>query len=37
MKEDSRSLYLDNLKLFLTVLVIFHHSGQAYNLFHLSN
>ena len=30
MNENSRSLYLDNLKLFLTVLVIFHHSGQAY-------
>lgn len=30
MNENSRSLYLDNLKLFLTLLVIFHHAGQAY-------
>ena len=30
MNENSRSLYLDNLKLFLTVLVVFHHAGQAY-------
>ena len=26
----SRKHYLDNLKVFLTVLVIFHHAGQAY-------
>ena len=25
-----RQYYLDNLKVFLTVLVIFHHAGQAY-------
>ena len=25
-----RLSYLDNLKVFLTVLVIFHHAGQAY-------
>jgi fucose 4-O-acetylase-like acetyltransferase len=25
-----RLLYLDNLKVYLTVLVIFHHAGQAY-------
>lgn len=25
-----RKFYLDNLKIFLTVLVIFHHAGQAY-------
>ena len=25
-----RYYYLDNLKVFLTVLVIFHHAGQAY-------
>ena len=25
-----RLLYLDNLKVCLTVLVIFHHAGQAY-------
>ena len=30
MNENSRSLYLDNLKLFLTLLVIFHLAGQAY-------
>lgn len=30
MNENSRCLYLDNLKLFLTVLVVFHHAGQAY-------
>ena len=28
--ETKRLYYLDNLKVFLTVLVIFHHSGQAY-------
>ena len=27
---DNRLYYLDNLKVFLTVLVIFHHAGQAY-------
>ena len=27
---DNRLCYLDNLKVFLTVLVIFHHAGQAY-------
>lgn len=26
----SRKYYLDNLKVFLTILVIFHHAGQAY-------
>ena len=26
----TRKYYLDNLKVFLTVLVIFHHAGQAY-------
>ena len=26
----NREYYLDNLKVFLTVLVIFHHAGQAY-------
>lgn len=26
----SRKFYLDNLKIFLTLLVIFHHAGQAY-------
>ena len=26
----SRLNYLDNLKVFLTALVIFHHAGQAY-------
>ena len=26
----NRQYYLDNLKVFLTVLVIFHHAGQAY-------
>ena len=25
-----RQYYLDNLKVFLTALVIFHHAGQAY-------
>ena len=25
-----RSYDLDNLKVFLTVMVIFHHAGQAY-------
>ena len=32
MKEKTmkRLLYLDNLKVCLTVLVIFHHAGQAY-------
>ena len=29
-KKASRQYYLDNLKVFLTVLVIFHHAGQAY-------
>jgi hypothetical protein len=28
--KASRQYYLDNLKVFLTVLVIFHHAGQAY-------
>ena len=28
--KDNRLYYLDNLKVFLTVLVIFHHAGQAY-------
>lgn len=27
---NNRNFYLDNLKVFLTVLVIFHHAGQAY-------
>ena len=27
---ENRLYYLDNLKVFLTVLVIFHHAGQAY-------
>jgi len=27
---NQRTFYLDNLKVFLTVLVIFHHAGQAY-------
>lgn len=27
---NAREHYLDNLKVFLTVLVIFHHAGQAY-------
>ena len=27
---SDRKCYLDNLKVFLTVLVIFHHAGQAY-------
>ncbi len=27
---SNREYYLDNLKVFLTVLVIFHHAGQAY-------
>lgn len=27
---NNRNLYLDNLKVWLTVLVIFHHAGQAY-------
>ena len=26
----NRLYYLNNLKVFLTVLVIFHHAGQAY-------
>ena len=30
MNKNNRLLYLDNLKVFLTVLVIFHHAGQAY-------
>ena len=28
--KDNRQYYLDNLKVFLTVPVIFHHAGQAY-------
>lgn len=28
--KTKRDYYLDNLKIFLTVLVIFHHAGQAY-------
>ena len=28
--KAARQYYLDNLKVFLTVLVIFHHAGQAY-------
>ena len=28
--NKKRLLYLDNLKVCLTVLVIFHHAGQAY-------
>ena len=28
--SKKRLLYLDNLKVCLTVLVIFHHAGQAY-------
>jgi len=28
--NNQRTFYLDNLKVFLTVLVIFHHAGQAY-------
>ena len=28
--NKNRLLYLDNLKVCLTVLVIFHHAGQAY-------
>lgn len=28
--KKKRLLYLDNLKVCLTVLVIFHHAGQAY-------
>ena len=28
--NEQRQYYLDNLKVFLTVLVIFHHAGQAY-------
>ncbi len=27
---SGRQYYLDNLKVWLTVLVIFHHAGQAY-------
>ena len=30
MATQNRQYYLDNLKVFLTVLVIFHHAGQAY-------
>lgn len=30
-KPAWREWYLDNLKVFLTVLVIFHHAGQAYS------
>ena len=29
---DNRLYYLDNLKVFLTVLVIFHHAGRAYGI-----
>ena len=29
-QTTQRQYYLDNLKVFLTVLVIFHHAGQAY-------
>ena len=28
--SKKRLLYLDNLKVCLTVLVVFHHAGQAY-------
>lgn len=28
-----RKFYLDHLKVFLTVLVIFHHAGQAYGAY----
>ena len=28
--KAQRDHYLDNLKVFLTILVIFHHAGQAY-------
>ena len=30
MNTNNRLLYLDNLKVCLTLLVIFHHAGQAY-------
>lgn len=30
MNTSNRQYYLDNLKVFLTILVIFHHAGQAY-------
>ena len=33
MKINNRLLYLDNLKVCLTVLVIFHHAGQAYGAY----
>lgn len=29
-KPDKRSYYLDNLKVLLTIFVVFHHAGQAY-------
>ncbi len=29
-KPDKRSFYLDNLKVLLTILIVFHHAGQAY-------
>lgn len=32
MVPSKRLDYLDNLKVFLTILVIFHHAGQAYGL-----
>jgi len=28
--ENQRSFYLDNIKIFLTIIVIIHHTGQAY-------
>jgi len=30
LESKQRDYYLDNLKIFLTILVIFHHAGQAY-------
>ena len=30
MNSNNRLLYLDNLNVCLTALVIFHHAGQAY-------
>ena len=32
-----RLLYLDNLKVCLTVLVIFHHAAQAYGAYIVHN
>ena len=32
-----RLLYLDNLKVCLMVLVIFHHAGQAYGAYIVHN